>query len=149
MCKFRTGGCQCGALRYRVHGDPLMIYACHCTICQRQSGSAFGMAVVFEKGALSIEGPEPAYFVRPGHDRRFRCHFCPRCGTRLYHQWFTEEIDYPFLSLKPGTLDDRSWVRPGCHVWTQHAQPWIRFTAADVVFPEQPELAQMPRFEAE
>ena len=141
-----TGGCQCGAVRYEVRGDPMMIYACHCTICQRQSGSAFGMAVVFDRRALSLAGLAPAHFIRPGRERKFRCYFCPSCGTRIYHQWFTEEGNFPIVSIKPGTLDDTSWVRPGCHVWTQHAQPWMRFSDDDVVFPQQPSLDEMPRF---
>ena len=47
-----TGGCQCGAITYEITADPIMTYACHCTICQTQSGSAFGMAAVFDGGAL-------------------------------------------------------------------------------------------------
>ncbi len=140
------GGCQCGAIKYEIAADPIMTYACHCTICQTQSGSAFGMAAVFDGGALKLTGIEPAHFVRPGHGRKFRCYFCPECGTRLYHQWFTEEGDYPFLSIKPGTLTDTSWLRPGCHVWTRHAQPWIRFSGEDVVFAQQPSLEEMPKF---
>jgi hypothetical protein len=125
-----------------------MVYACHCTLCQKQSGSAFGMALVFDGGALAMQGTAPTHFVRQGHGRMFRCYFCPRCGTRIYHQWFTAEGDFPFLNVKPGTLDDTSWLRPGCHVWTRHAQPWIKFSADDVLFDEQPELAAMPRYAA-
>jgi hypothetical protein len=143
------GGCQCGSIRYALSADPIMTYACHCTICQRQSGSAFGMAAVFDGASLSLSGIEPSHFVRLGHGRQFRCHFCPRCGTRLYHQWFTENGNYPFLSLKPGTLDDTSWFRPGCHVWIQHAQPWIRFSESDVVFAQQPSLEEMPKYRAD
>lgn len=146
MTRVHKGGCQCGAVRYEVRADPIMIYACHCSICQRQSGSAFGMAVVFDGAAMTFAGTPPAHFVRPGHGRKFRCYFCPACGTRLYHQWFTEEGDYPFRSIKPGTLDDTSWLRPGCHVWTENAQPWVRFGPEDVVFPQQPALDAMPRF---
>lgn len=142
------GGCQCGAVRYEIHADPIMIYACHCTICQRQSGSAFGMAVVFDASRFTTAGAELAHFVRQGHGRQFRCYFCPQCGTRLYHQWFAEAGDFPFFNVKPGTLDDTGWIEPGCHVWTRHAQPWIRFSAEDVVFEQQPDLADMPRYEA-
>lgn len=142
------GGCQCAAIRYECNSHPIMTYACHCSICQTQSGSAFGMAAVFDGDALSLSGVEPAHFVRPGRGRKFRCYFCPKCGTRLYHQWFTEDGDYPFLSLKPGTLDDTSWLRPGCHVWTENAQPWVRFSSDDVVFEQQPNLEEMPRFKA-
>ena len=143
-----TGRCQCGAVTYRAASDPVMIYACHCTICQRQSGSAFGMAVVFNGEDFDLAGTPPAHFVRPGHGRDFRCYFCPDCGTRIYHQWYTADGDYPFLSVKPGTLDDTGWLKPGCHVWTQHAQPWVRFGDNDVVFDQQPSLDDMPKYAA-
>jgi len=38
-----TGGCPCGAIRYQVTALPLLLYACHCTNCQRQSGSALAI----------------------------------------------------------------------------------------------------------
>lgn len=46
MTKLRTGGCECGAAKYEIHGEPKAIVICHCTSCQRQSGSAFGMSMV-------------------------------------------------------------------------------------------------------
>ena len=144
--KTYQGACQCGAIKYEASAEPLMIYACHCTICQTQSGSAFGLAAAFASDAIAWSGIEPQHFERPGHGRKCRCYFCPRCGTRLYHQWFTDEGDYPFVSIKPGTLDDTSWIRPGCHVWTQHAQPWVRFAEDEVVFAQQSSLDEMPKF---
>ena len=71
------GGCQCGALRYVVNAEPKMIYACHCTQCQRQSSSAFGMAVVFGGGDITTTGVEPHSYVRDGKGRKVRGFFCP------------------------------------------------------------------------
>ncbi len=142
------GGCQCGAVRYSIEAEPKMIYACHCTICQRQSGSAFGMAVVFGDGKIEMAGIEPGTFERDGVGRKMRCIFCPRCGSRLYHQWFTEAGDIPFVSIKPGTFDDASWVIPDFHIWTQHKQPWIKFSADDVVYEQRmPAERSKPFFE--
>ncbi len=47
------------------------------------------------------------------------CAFCPECGTRIYHQ--TENG----MSLKAGTLDDTSWLKPDAHYWTKRRQPWM------------------------
>ena len=141
-----TGGCQCGALRYEVRGRPLRTYACHCSICQRQSGSAFGLSAVFPGGSLSVTQGRLEHFVRDGRGRKFRCYFCPGCGTRIYHQMFTEQGDLPQINLKPGTLDDRSWYSPGCHVWAENAQPWVKFSDADIVFAQQPTREEMPVF---
>ncbi len=46
MTRPQTGGCLCGAIRYEITGPPLVAYPCHCTACQRLTGSAFSSAVV-------------------------------------------------------------------------------------------------------
>jgi len=141
-----SGGCQCGEVRYEVKGKPLRTYACHCSICQKQSGSAFGLSAQFPGGSLTVTQGRLAHFVRDGRGRKFRCYFCPGCGTRIYHQMFTEEGDLPRIGLKVGTLDDRSWYSPGCHVWAENAQPWVKFSDSDVVFAQQPKPEEMPVF---
>ena len=42
------GGCQCGAVRYAISAAPLTLYCCHCTECQAQSSSAFGMSMLVD-----------------------------------------------------------------------------------------------------
>ena len=49
-----TGGCQCGQVRYELSGEPIRLIACHCTECQRQSGSAFGMSMLIKKEDLKL-----------------------------------------------------------------------------------------------
>ena len=49
-----TGGCQCGAIRYEIAAKPITLYACHCTDCQKQSASAFGMTFRIHGDALKI-----------------------------------------------------------------------------------------------
>ena len=51
-----TGGCQCGNIRYTLKNEPLRLYACHCTACQQQSGSAFGMSTVMDKESVELKG---------------------------------------------------------------------------------------------
>jgi hypothetical protein len=141
-----SGGCQCGAVRYEVRGRPIRTYACHCSICQKQSGSAFGLSAQFPAGSFSLTQGRLENFVRPGRGRNIRCYFCSSCGTRVYHQMFTDEGDLPRFSLKPGTLDDRSRFRPDCHLWVENAQPWVTFWDTDVVFAQQPDPEDMPVF---
>ena len=62
----QTGGCQCGALRYEITQAPLMVYACHCTDCQRITSSAFSMAVVLPDGACHLVRGEPRLIQRCG-----------------------------------------------------------------------------------
>src|SRR5271167_2502735 len=60
----QSGGCQCGAIRYEITGPPAAVYACHCTECQRQSGSAFAMAAVIPQAHFRIVAGQPKMFAR-------------------------------------------------------------------------------------
>ena len=143
----RVGGCQCGKIRYEVTGKPIKIFACHCMICQKQSGSAFGMAAVYMQDAFEITKGNVSSFVRDGTGQKVSNYFCSVCGTRIYHHWFDDQGYRPVISVKPGTLDDSSWMVPGCHVWVKHAQPWIQFGDNEVRFRTQPaDLDEMPNY---
>ena len=115
------GGCQCGSVRYRVEGEPLSLAVCHCTECQRQSGSAFGMSLAVPSDAFRLlAGALKTFTTGCDSGRTKRCAFCPDCGTRIYHQ-----VVEAVLSIKPGTLDDTSWLNPAAHYWTKRKQPWV------------------------
>jgi hypothetical protein len=104
------------------------------------------MAVVFQNARIEIEGG-PNQLISSGQVMAKVHVAIPQCGTRIYHQWFNDQGDIPFLNLKPGTLDDTSWLKPGCHMWTQHAQPGVTFAPDDVVFKQQPPPEQVPRYD--
>ena len=117
------GGCECGDLRYEVSEEPLAVSACHCTQCQRQSGSAFAMSMVVRKEAFRWHSGEPASFATradSGAEKIF--FFCPRCGTRIYNTLSSMPAT---RNVKPGTLDDTRWLNPKIHVWQASKQPWV------------------------
>ena len=131
-----TGGCQCGAVRYEVVGEPRQVIVCHCRECQRQSGSAFGMTMVVDEAALRIVQGEPKLFTRKTDSgREILCGFRPQCGTRIYHK---PQYRPGTISVKPGTLDDTSWLKPGTHLWTVRKQGWVRVPDDVVVHEKQP-----------
>ena len=79
-----TGGCQCGKIRYVLKNKPIDFYACNCTACQQQSGSAFGLSMVVEKESFEIDG-ELTNFVRTADSgSKITTYFCPGCGNRIY-----------------------------------------------------------------
>ncbi len=57
MLQTHEGGCQCGAVRFRITGEATALFACHCTICQTHTGTAFSMAA----------GTGPGLPFDPGH----------------------------------------------------------------------------------
>jgi hypothetical protein len=133
----QSGGCQCGAVRYEISGPPTVVYACHCTECQRQSGAAFAMAAVIPQEAFRITKGEPKMFTRrTGPEKIMECCFCANCGIRLFHA--PGGPGYPNRNIKPGTLDDTSWLIPTIHFWTRSAQSWVRIPEGVTRYETQP-----------
>jgi hypothetical protein len=117
-------GGQCGAIRYEISGPPLVVYACHCTECQRQSGAAFALAAVIPGEHFHSAQGEPRMFARRTSPvKTMECWFCPDCGTRLYH---VPGGGYPNRNIKPGTLDDTSWLEPTVYFWMRSAQKRVQ-----------------------
>lgn len=119
-----TGRCNCGAMTYRVEGDPLMTVLCHCDVCQRQSGSAFSENVVVDRGAFHMEGATLATYKTVGTDtgQERERQFCSTCGSHLA-ALLAEAPQWTII--KAGTLDDRSSLNPGTEIWCESAQPWV------------------------
>jgi len=136
------GGCLCGLIRYRVTDEPLTLYACHCTDCQRRTGSAFALSMVVPKGALELLRGEPRrYAVTSSDGRQKNGRFCGECSTRLWG----EPLKFPQVAvLQPGTLDDTSWLWPIGHIWTRSAQPLISIPKDTLNFEGQPEDPLVP-----
>ena len=132
----RDGGCQCGSIRYRINGEPLALAVCHCTECQRQSGSAFGMSLIVRRDIFELVSGELKDFSRSSDSgRAVRCAFCPSCGTRIYHE---PSYVTGVLNVKAGTLDDTSALQPTLHAWTSSKQGWVAVPGEVQCFERQP-----------
>jgi hypothetical protein len=132
----QSGGCLCGAVRYEVAEPPLVAYTCHCTACQRITGSAFSSAIVVPAEACRFAGAEPRPLRRTADSGRVSTRWvCPGCGVWLCGgpRPGTAPPGAP-VALRAGTLDDTSWLRPTVHFWTRSAQPWVMLPEADVRF---------------
>jgi hypothetical protein len=132
-----TGGCQCDAVRYRLTGRPLQLVICHCKECQKQTASAFGMALPVAKRDLELlSGTLKEWRRRADSGHEVACYFCPDYGSRIYHG---SSLKPDYWHLKAGTLDDTSWLEPVAQAWTRSAQPWLRLANEMVSFSGQPE----------
>ena len=117
-----TGRCQCGGVSYTITGTPLRVTGCHCLECQKQSGSAFGLALWVKPGDLRLKGTVKSHTRIADSGRPITGVFCPGCGNRIYNiPSYEEDV---FL-LKPGTLDDTAWLRPERMVWLRRKLPWV------------------------
>lgn len=130
------GRCQCGGVAYRVTGQALTLFACHCSECQKQSSSAFGMALWVKHSSIEIVSGHLASWLRQlPSGRQMVCRFCPTCGSRVFHQMADQS---ELISIKPGTLNDTRWLRPAGHIWSQSAQPWVDLGDSCLVYSGNP-----------
>lgn len=136
MAEVRTGGCQCGQLRYEISGDPVVVAACHCTQCQSQSGSAFSMSVVVPSGCFRwLSGEAKTWQTVADSGAEKRCVFCPECGVRIYNALGGMPVT---VNVKPGTLDDTSGIEPQLHVWLASRQAWVPLPEQGARFEHNP-----------
>lgn len=123
MSDMHEGGCLCGAVRYRATGQPLRATVCHCTFCQRITGSAFGVWATYRKEQVAISGELGTYEHRSDESGRWiRMEFCPRCGTSI---GATFERSPELRSQLAGTFDDPGWIDITRHIWIRSARQWV------------------------
>jgi hypothetical protein len=96
------------------------------------------MAAVIPQENFRITKGAPRMFARrTSPTKTMECWFCSGCGTRLYH--VPGGAAYPNRNIKPGTLDDASWLVPAIHFWTRSAQKWVSIPGDAVRYETQPE----------
>jgi hypothetical protein len=116
------GGCLCGAVRYRAVGKPLSVAICHCINCQRNTGSAFSVNVIFPKAAVTMTGSPAIYEDKGETGNVVRRVFCGICGTPLESRSVFSAPEYAVL--KSGTFDDPRVFVPDSEVYCITAMPW-------------------------
>ena len=130
------GGCACGQLRYSGTAEPVFTGICHCTNCQKQSGTAFNVVVAVPKAALSITGPAKTYAAKGDTGNVNSRQFCPNCGSTI----LSEPVVMAGVAvLRAGTLDDTSWLKPSMEIYCDSAQPWVELGGGMQRFPKMPQ----------
>lgn len=114
------GGCLCGAVRYRIEGDPLSAGYCYCRMCQRAAGAPVVAWVAFDRAGFRFVKGEPQ--AVKASERAVR-RFCADCGSALTFEYSaaTETIDVTIASL-----DDPGSTAPLYEIWTSSKPPWLR-----------------------
>jgi hypothetical protein len=136
----QTGGCQCAAIRYEVREAPQLVYTCHCTECQRLTGSAFSMALVVPAAAFQVAATQARPLQRKADSGRTVTRWvCPDCGTWIWSGPKPDPATRDALRVRAGTLDDTSWLRPTVYFWTWCAQGWVALPEGDRTFETQPD----------
>lgn len=130
-----TGGCSCGAVRYRVTGAPLSFWVCHCTECQRHTSSAFGQSLRIRGTDFEVDGTVRRIDRLADSGTARQGWFCPQCGVRIWHG----SIGSDEINVKAGTLDNTTWLMPAGHIWARSRQPFVQLPADGLIYDAQPE----------
>lgn len=81
----RRASCSCGGLHLTCEGEPMRISICHCSSCQRRTGSVFGAQARFPRAQVSDITGRSRQFTRAGDSgNAITFHFCPDCGSTVY-----------------------------------------------------------------
>ena len=114
-----TGGCLCGEVRYQVEGEPLEVYICHCTMCQKYSGATSSAAATFPFESYTLIQGDPRINHTSAHYSRMSCR---QCGSILGGR---QSGDSPKLvTIRLGNLDNPSALKPTSHVFTSTRVEW-------------------------
>ena len=128
MKTVHEGGCLCGAVRYKTTGEPRRVVVCHCTFCQRFTGTAFLVETAFNEGDVVFSGENPRTYDHQSDEsnKLVILHFCGACGTTVF---LTFERFPGIVGICGGTFDDPNWFDRSrgkcCHIMTRSAQEGV------------------------
>jgi hypothetical protein len=116
------GGCHCGNITFVAEIDPEKVMICHCTDCQRLTGSAFRVVIRAPKDTFELRGGKPKTYIKTAESgaRRVQA-FCPECGTPVYSSAADNPQDF---GLRIGTIRQRAELRPAKQIWCRSALGW-------------------------
>ena len=133
-----TGGCQCGAVRFRVEGDLGRASICHCRMCQKAFGSFYGPYVSMKPEQVRWTRGQRKLFASSNIVNRG---FCRDCGTQLTFE------GAGFFDITIGAFDDPSGIRPTRQIGLEAKLPWVD-ELADLPGPTPEQQAKAEAYQA-
>jgi hypothetical protein len=137
------GSCLCGQVRFELAGPPQFINHCHCSMCRKVHGAAFGSFLHADAGGfrwLAGQSYVENYQSSPSNIRAF----CKVCGSNVP----VLEGEDTHVIIPAGSLDDDPLVRPVVHIHTASKAPWFEITDALPQFAEYPPVEFWAEFES-
>ncbi|MEM7662538.1 MAG: GFA family protein [Pseudomonadota bacterium] len=118
------GKCACQEVTFNVEESFLYVHCCHCTWCQRETGSGFAINGLIETAHISVLQGEPVYIDIPsGSGEGQQLVQCGKCGTTLWSHYAAARDAVAFVRV--GTLDDAASIEPDIHIFTSTKLPWV------------------------
>jgi hypothetical protein len=135
------GGCTCRHVRYRMTDKPLFVHCCHCTWCQRETGTAFALNAMIEAERLHLLQGEVRVIDTPSNSGKGqRISRCPKCLIAVWSNYAGAGDTVCFVRV--GALDNPSALPPDIHIFTASKQPWVVLPATTPAVDEYYKAAQ-------
>jgi len=140
--EFLEGGCTCRHVRYRLTGKPMIVHACHCRWCQRETGTAHALNAMYEADRVVHTANEPEIVDTPSASGKGqRIARCPRCKVAVWSNYSGAGAAVRFVRV--GTMDDPDRCPPDIHIFTSSKQPWFTFPSGARVVAEYYDLNEV------
>ena len=131
-----SGGCLCGAIRYTVSAPVAELRACHCTHCQKTSGTGSSVNAVIPSAAFDLtQGTPRRYAVTADSGRTLYRFFCGDCGSPIYSQ---RAANPERMVVRAGSFDNPPPMKITANIWTRSARPWSWIDPASEQLPGNP-----------
>jgi hypothetical protein len=115
-----TGGCLCGAVRYRIDGPLRDVLICHCVECRRWHGTTAASTASAREQLTMVEDRGLRWVESPASDAGARRGFCGECGSSL----FWDAPGRPHIAIAAGTVDGKTGLRVTGHWFTSQKGDW-------------------------
>jgi len=121
-CRIGKAAVYAGQSRYVLKGDPQAVAICHCTHCQRQSGSILSFNVVLRDADYDQRGETMVYADKGDSGQTLYRHFCGSCGSPIFMK---TALAPGKVVVRAGTLDSMEGLQPTTEIYTDHAVKWL------------------------
>ena len=128
------GGCACRAVRYVMTSTPIVVHGCHCTWCQRETGTAFATNAVIESDRVVVTGEVEEVMTPSASGKGQKITRCPKCKVALWSNYAGAGATMRFVRV--GTLDDPGRFPVDIHIFTSTKLPWLPLPAGVPAFAE-------------
>ena len=119
-----NGSCHCGAITFEAEVDPARVAICHCTDCQKLTGSAFRVTVTTTREQLQLLRGAPRVYKKTGEsDAKSYQHFCGSCGSPLYRSGDSDDCQAE-IGLRWGAIAERDELVPRKQSWCRSRPDW-------------------------
>ena len=115
-----NGSCLCGAVTFEVKNEFEQFQLCHCTQCQKTTGTAHASNLFTDAKNITWKTGVDSVVRYDVEGRRISNAFCSKCGSRVPFTSLSGEI----VAVPAGVLDDTPSIAPQANIFWPERATW-------------------------